>query len=178
MIINELLENEAKYVQKLETGIETYIGSFKSVQLPASLVGRKFIVFSNIELIHEFHAKKFLPELLDCDRDPEKIANVFISNIEGYFFDQYIGYAQNKLRSVEIVKNNRDFFDRFNHDRLGVNSFLILPIQRLPRYQLIFCELIKELVSDDVTENKAAITRCCRAEKALEKLLTIVDEQC
>lgn len=178
MIINELLENEAKYVERLEKGIETYIGGFKSVHLPANLVGRKFLVFSNIELIHDFHAKKFLPELLDCGHDPEKVANVFISNIEGYFFDQYIGYAQNKLNSLEIIKNNRDFFDRFNHDGLGISSFLLQPIQRLPRYQLIFCELIKELVHDDVTENKASITRCCRAEKALEKLLTIVDEQC
>lgn len=178
MIINELLENETKYVETLEKGIDVYINGFKSVHPPASLVGRKFLVFSNIELIHEFHAQKLLPELLDCGHNPEKVANVFISNIEAYFFDQYIGYAQNKLRSQEIVKKNRDFFDRFNHDRLGISSFLIHPIQRLPRYQLIFCELIKELVSDDVTENKASISRCCRAEKALEKLLTIVDEQC
>lgn len=178
MIINELLENEAKYVETLEKGLEVYLEGFKSVHLPASLVGRKFLVFSHIELIHEFHARKFLPELLNCGHDPEKVANVFISNIEEYCFDNYIGYAQNKLRSQEIVKKNRDFFDRFDHDRLGISSFLIQPIQRLPRYQLIFCELIKELVSDDVTENKVAISRCCRAEKGLEKLLTIVDEQC
>jgi hypothetical protein len=60
-------------------------------------------------------------------------------------------------------------------DRLGINSFLLQPIQRLPRYQLLLNEIIKDLTKD--LENcKQAIAACCVAEKNIQRLLDTVNE--
>lgn len=177
MIIEELLENEIKYISHLRRGIEAYVIPFNSVPLPDTLIGKRLIIFSNIEKIHEFHERTFLPMLLDCGYDAEKIADVFTTTIEAHYFDRYIEFVQNKSKSAEICKKNSYFFMQLDNDRLGVNSFLLQPIQRLPRYRLIVSELVKELMKD-VKANKKAISRCCVAEKNIYKLLVSVNEHC
>lgn len=61
-------------------------------------------------------------------------------------------------------------------DKLGINSFLVQPIQRLPKYQLLLSQLIKEfgkqLNEDGV---KLIIAACCRAEKHIQRLLDRVN---
>lgn len=91
----------------------------------------------------------------------------------------YVLYAINRKRAEKLTDMNRAFFaDRQNMmaDRLGVNSFLVQPIQRLPRYQLLLRELIKELgKSLEVIGVKESIASCCRAEKHLQRLLDQVN---
>jgi hypothetical protein len=60
-------------------------------------------------------------------------------------------------------------------DRLGINSFLLQPIQRLPRYKLLLNEIIKDL-SKDLENVKQAIAAFCVAEKNIQKLLDTVNE--
>jgi hypothetical protein len=60
-------------------------------------------------------------------------------------------------------------------DRLGINSFLLQPIQRLPRYQMLLNEIIKDL-SKDLENTKQAIAACCVAEKNIQRLLDTVNE--
>lgn len=60
-------------------------------------------------------------------------------------------------------------------DRLGINSFLMLPIQHLPRYGILLAEMTKELLkSIDVMKNEVAAF--CVAEKNVQRMLTIVNE--
>lgn len=173
----ELLENEIKYISYLRKGIEAYVIPFNTVPLPNTLIGKRLIIFSNIEKIHEFHERSFLPMLVDCGYDVEKIADAFTTTIEAHHFDRYIEFVQNKSKSAEICKKNAYFFMQLDNDRLGVNSFLLQPIQRLPRYRLIISELVKELMKD-VKSNQQAISKCCVAEKNIYKLLMSVNEQC
>lgn len=90
----------------------------------------------------------------------------------------YVLYAINRKRAEKLTDMNRLFFaDRQNivGDRLG-GSFLVQPIQRLPRYQLLLRELIKELgKSLEVVGVKESIASCCRAEKHLQRLLDQVN---
>jgi hypothetical protein len=58
---------------------------------------------------------------------------------------------------------------------LGINSFLLQPIQRLPRYKLLLNEIIKDL-SKDLENVKQAIAAFCVAEKNIQKLLDTVNE--
>lgn len=177
MIISDLLQNEVQYISNLRRGIEAYIQKLKFIQLPDTLIGKRVIIFSNIEHIYEFHKRNFLPMLIQCGYDPEKVANAFIANIENSFFDQYILYAQNNRQSQQLCIRNQYFFQQLDKDSLGINSFLLQPIQRLPRYRLIIDELVKELLKD-VKANKVAITRCCTAERKLNELLGLINEQC
>lgn len=61
-------------------------------------------------------------------------------------------------------------------DSLGIGSFLMQPIQRLPKYQLLLHQLIKEL-GKEVTavgvEEKLRV--CVRAEKEVQRLLDRVN---
>ena len=176
-IIQELLDNEARYIEALKNGINDYIVPFCNVLLPKTLAGKRLQIFSNIEVIYEFHEKKFLPKLLQCGFDPEKVASVFIDFIIKCKFDNYIFYVRERAKSDQICSENKYFFMQLQKDRLGINSFLLQPIQRLPRYQLMLGELAKDLMKD-LEKNKEAIARCCEAEKGIQNLLNIVNEYC
>lgn len=175
MIIEELMDIEKRYIFNLRTGIETYIVPFKSLPLPQSLEGRRFDIFINIEQIREFHETKLLPRLINSGHDPQKIGEVFVELIDSGLFDCYITYVANSDKSLAIHKEHKYFFAQLDRDRLGISSFLLQPVQILPRYRLIFSELVKELFNNDCLGNKAAIKSCFGAESKLHKLLTIVN---
>lgn len=96
------------------------------------------------------------------------------------YFYGYILYAINRYRSEQIFEQNRAFFkERQNQidDKLGLNSVLVQPIQRLPKYKLLLNQLISELgknLEDDGV--KIQIAACCKAEKNLQRLLDTVNE--
>lgn len=177
LIVQELLDNEQRYIEVLKGGINDYIVPFSNMLLPTTLVGKRLSIFSNIEVIYEFHETKFLPNLLECDFDTEKIGRLFTDFIRGNKFDNYIFYAKGRANAEKICKENKYFFMTLQKDRLGINSFLLQPIQRLPRYRLMLNELIKDLARD-LDNNKQAIARCCEAEKEVQKLLCIINEIC
>lgn len=58
---------------------------------------------------------------------------------------------------------------------MGINNFLLRPIQQLPKYKLLINELIKELRTDDEM-NKQEIAVLCIAEKNVSCLLELVNE--
>lgn len=176
-IIQELFNNERSYIEALRNGIKSFVVSFDSLLLPQSLIGRRFILFSNIEAIYEFHETRFLPALLECGFDAVKIANVFIKYIDSNQFDNYIIHVMNKKESLKLCEENKKFLKQLSSDKLGITSFLLQPIQRLPRYRMMIEELVNELLKD-LINNKRAVERCCEAEKIIQKLLRTVDEKC
>lgn len=171
------MDSERIYISTLKQGIDDYIAKFDSYQLPDTLTGQRLNIFANIEKIHEIHEKTFLPKLLDCNFDPEKIGETFTTFIKENKFDNYIVYVLNREKSVKLCRENNYYFKQIQKDRLGIGSFLVLPIQRLPRYQLLLGEIIKELTKD-LNKNKSAIAACCVAEKSVRRLLNDVDEHC
>lgn len=62
-------------------------------------------------------------------------------------------------------------------DSLGIGSFLMQPIQRLPKYQLLLHQLIKDLGKEaTVVEGvKEKLKVCQRAEKEIQRLLDRVN---
>lgn len=70
-------------------------------------------------------------------------------------------------------------------DKLGVTSFLVQPIQRLPKLKLFLENIINTTKLDlNGTQNnsianaaiKYQLALCCRAEKSLERLLKTVND--
>lgn len=172
-----MFEKESSYVQSLKAGVQNYIVTFDAVMLPDSLTIPKYDVFSNIEVILEFHEMKFLPALFACRGNLQKIANVFTRFIEENQFDNYIAYVLNRKKTAKICSENKYFFLQLSKDKLGINSFLLLPVQHLPRYKLLLIELIKELLKD-IHSQKETLVCCCNAEKSIEKLIKNVDKNC
>lgn len=151
--------------------------AFDQVLLPGALVGKKMIIFANVEVIFAFHERSFLPRLLKCDYDPTKIAEAFIISADNNHFDYYITFVINKKKAAKLCTEFAYFFKQLQKDRLGVSSFLLEPVQRLPRYQMLLGEILKELFKN-IDDNKTAIGACCLAEKKIQRLLTIVDTFC
>lgn len=60
-------------------------------------------------------------------------------------------------------------------DKLGINNFLLRPIQQLPKYKLLLNEMIKEL-SCDGELYKHEITVACVAENEVLRMLDMVNE--
>lgn len=93
----------------------------------------------------------------------------------------YILYAINRQKSEKICEVHRNYFKELQSeigDKLGVNSFLVQPIQRLPKYKLLLGQLFSELgkrfeLHDDRIKNE--IAACCLAEKQLQRLLDTVN---
>lgn len=66
--------------------------------------------------------------------------------------------------SLCFLTKFRCFQDRQNemHDKLGINSFLMEPIQRLPKYRLLIDQLAKVL-SPFLEVEKSRLAACSRA---------------
>ncbi|XP_052901390.1 uncharacterized protein LOC128307759 isoform X2 [Anopheles moucheti] len=182
-ILQELLANEANYVQTLGRGIENYVNIMTGKDLPPALRGQKFHIFGNIEKIHNLHQNQFLPMLKNNRASIAGIAETFIWFLENDKFYCYIMFALNRPKSERICNRNLDFFQRRQQevdDKLGLNSFLLQPIQRLPRYKLLLAEINKEILKqmeDTLLESvKDEIGILCKAEKRLERFIDIVNE--
>uniref|UniRef100_A0A182P031 DH domain-containing protein n=1 Tax=Anopheles epiroticus TaxID=199890 RepID=A0A182P031_9DIPT len=182
-ILQELLANEANYVQTLGRGIENYVSIMTGKNLPPALRGQKYHIFGNIEKIHNLHQNQFLPMLESNRASIAGIAETFIWFLENDKFYCYIMFALNRPKSERICNRNLDFFQRRQQevdDKLGLNSFLLQPIQRLPRYKLLLAEINKEILKqmeDTLLESvKDEIGILCKAEKRLERFIDIVNE--
>lgn len=130
---------------------------------------------------------------------------MFVTHVcsqDGYFY-LYIEYAINRKRADTLFQEHESYFRRRQgevNDPLGLKHFLIQPIQRLPKYQLLLYQLIQHLGTQlsrddsdaDYTDDEAKtddddeiekhqhqsnssikmkIASCCVAEKHIQRLL-------
>jgi RhoGEF domain len=179
-LARELMQNERDYIKSLEKGIENYLNPIASnnSEVPEDLRYQKFKLFGNIEEIFSLHKSMVLPHLLSCGDNIHQIAETLINLIQSDAFYCYINYAINHLQAQEFLVSHAAFFTQLQkkcNDRLGVMSFIILPIQKVPRYPLILEEMIKEL-SVDMHVHKQALASLCLAKKKIEKFLARVNQ--
>lgn len=153
------------------------MAKFNTVALPDSLKSQEQNLFSNIEEIHNYHSGTFYPRLVACGFDAEKIAEAFITSINRFQFHIYVIYVMDRKKSEKLCTENEYFFKQIQEDRLGVRSFLLQPVTRLPRYRLLIAEILKSLLKN-IDKNKAAVKACCIAEKTIQRLLNQVNERC
>ena len=175
---------EKTYIAALEKGIADYQVIFRDTELkkhlPDSLRGRDGVIFGNIDRILDFHRDELLPKLLECDRNVTKICEVMCDLIQKDYFYKYVLYAMNRTKSQSICSQHAYFFSQRQAvigDKLGLNSFLVKPIQRLPHYKMLFNQMIVELLKNMEDESlKPLIAICCKTEKYVQKLLDTVNE--
>lgn len=177
-IVHELLQKELTYIGSLERGIEYYLDVIKEggAHVPAVLRHQTFRLFGNIEDILKLHKDSLYPRLMICNGSARLIADTITSFILNELFYCYIIYAINQKSAEQLITSHHEFFESLRYDDiLGVHSFIIQPIQKLPRYKMLLDEMIKEL-SRDVHFNKEALAACCVAEKNVQRLLIRLNE--
>nr|XP_033802216.1 proto-oncogene DBL isoform X2 [Geotrypetes seraphini] len=155
-VINELIETERIYVDELSTVLLGYRAEMENPAmitfLPPSLRNTKNILFGNMPEIYDFHNKVFLQKLESCLGAPEKVGFCFLERRED--FHMYEKYCQNKPRSESLWRQFADstFFQecqRKLEHKLGLDSYLLKPVQRLAKYQLLLKELLKYSINCD-----------------------------
>lgn len=147
-------------------------------EVPEALRHQVFKLFGNIEQICELHKSSVLPRLTVCNGSVQLLAETISSFIKNDQFYCYIVYVINQKFAEQLISCHSQFFEglrTFYHDLQGVNSFLIQPIQRIPKLKMFFDEFIKEL-SKDMPLHKSAAAACCVAEKDIQRLLTRINE--
>ncbi|XP_058986433.1 triple functional domain protein [Musca domestica] len=176
-ILEELIKTEESYVESIWKGLKNYGNVFEQRDLPRGMKGKKYVLFGNIEQIAEFHRDIFLPMLLRNRNNIKQLFDQFQRYIEEDYFYAYVLYAMNNQRSLELCNENKKFFKTMQakcEDNLGINSFLLQPIQRVPRYSLMLKEFIKKLF--DKYPMKPLIDSCCRLDRRLQILLNAINK--
>ncbi|XP_073812324.1 uncharacterized protein [Musca autumnalis] len=178
-ILDELIKTEETYVENLWTGINNYGNMFERKDLPMGLRGKKYVLFGNVEQLAEFHRDEFLPMLHRNKHDLKRLFDEFQHYIEQHCFYGYVLYTMNKQRSLKLCDTYKNYFKLIQtelDDKLGINSFLVQPIQRMARYPLLLTQFITTLFKNRDYVLKPVIESCCRLEKRLRTLLTTTNE--
>ncbi|XP_039569585.1 probable guanine nucleotide exchange factor MCF2L2 isoform X6 [Passer montanus] len=149
-IINELIETERVYVEELQSIIEGYASEMDNPNLvhliPSALQNKKEILFGNLPEIYYFHNRIFLKEIENCIENPELLARCFLKRKED--LQIYEKYCQNKPRSEALWRQCGDsiFFQecqrKLDH-KLSLDAYLLKPVQRITKYQLLLKEMLK-----------------------------------
>ncbi|XP_030065437.1 proto-oncogene DBL [Microcaecilia unicolor] len=155
-VINELIETERIYVDELSTVLVGYRAQMENPAMvtfiPPALRNTKNILFGNMPEIYDFHNKVFLQKLESCLEAPERVGFCFLERRKD--FQMYEKYCQNKPRSESLWRQFADstFFQecqRKLEHKLGLDSYLLKPVQRLAKYQLLLKELLKYSINCD-----------------------------
>ncbi|XP_058493753.1 guanine nucleotide exchange factor DBS isoform X8 [Solea solea] len=163
-IMTELIETERLYVEELQSIMEGYFAELDNSELshltPPSLENKRDVLFGNLPEIYEFHNRTFLRELENCFEKPEMVGTCFLKRKEE--LQVYQKYCQNKPRSEVLWRQCGDslFFQecqkKLDH-KLSLDAYLLKPVQRITKYQLMLKEMLKCSKSDGMLELEEAL---------------------
>ncbi|KAK2839993.1 hypothetical protein Q5P01_013733 [Channa striata] len=149
-VMNELLETERAYVEELLCVLQGYASEMDnpamSHLIPTPLQNKKEILFGNMPEIYHFHKRTFLRELEQYTDCPELVGRCFLERMTD--LQIYEKYCHNKPRSESLWRQCSDcaFFQecqkKLEH-KLGLDSYLLKPVQRITKYQLLLKEMLK-----------------------------------
>ncbi|XP_053404393.1 guanine nucleotide exchange factor DBS-like isoform X2 [Mercenaria mercenaria] len=173
-VLNELIETEKTYVQQLHDILRGYYCEMdnRTMQhlIPEELSSKKDILFANLDQIYKFHHDVFLKDLQSCADCPTKLGKCFVSRKDE--FQMYSIYCQNKPRSEELrtrIGDSNPFFKecqrKLGH-KLPLGAFLLKPVQRITKYQLLLKEMLKYTKDDKVCQQQL--------EESLNTMLEVV----
>ncbi|XP_067266679.1 kalirin isoform X3 [Chanodichthys erythropterus] len=169
-VLNELIQTEKDYVKDLGIVVEGFMKRIEEKGVPDNMKGKDKIVFGNIHQIYDWHKDFFVGELEKCLEDQEKLPELFSKHERR--LHMYVVYCQNKPKSEFIVAEYDSYFEGIQQDvnsRLGISDFLIKPIQRITKYQLLLKDFLKYSM-------KAGLD-CQHIEKAVD-LMSQVPKLC
>lgn len=176
--IQEIVSSEQTYLQQLELLMEYFVKPLKEEKIidEASHIA----LFGQIEMIHNLNGE-FLQEL---QSDMNNVAKAFLKMAP--FFKLYSVYAfdyRNALLLLQHLVSKNAGFRRFlelNESRPEVqrklNSLMIVPIQRVPRYKLLL-EQVLLYTSPADTDFKALRQSVKEIENTVSHINSCVEDQ-
>ncbi|KAI1722932.1 rhoGEF domain-containing protein [Ditylenchus destructor] len=176
-ILDELVSTEESYVRELESIIEYYVKPFEATEntnlIPTNLRGQSDVIFGNLRDLTDFHRRFVLTEFLKNSDSVADICHVLV-NQRHRFLSKYRPYCQNKPLSESLrgggTNANGDnhvtngdqckFFTecqrRAGH-LLPLSAYLLKPIQRITKYQLLLKELLRSCPDNNRNDVQTAL---------------------
>eukprot|EP00475_Leptophrys_vorax_P006006 TRINITY_DN13655_c0_g1_i1.p1 TRINITY_DN13655_c0_g1~~TRINITY_DN13655_c0_g1_i1.p1 ORF type:complete len:806 (+),score=221.61 TRINITY_DN13655_c0_g1_i1:147-2564(+) len=150
---SEIIETEKSYCHGLEILINEFQKPMTLKSEDLNITPKEIaLVFSNLDAIHRFHTV-----MVTQLSNEKNMAKVFSKNAD--FLKMYTQYLNGYEQSIEILtqhsKNKK--FQSFLAERrdsevckgLDIMSYLIMPVQRIPRYELLLRELKRFTLPSD-----------------------------
>jgi hypothetical protein len=160
-IAHELQETETTYLTGLKTLIDKYLSPLKTgswnkkLLLPPQTVKK---LFSDIEIIHNVNAilKSNIDKAMESWGPSSQLGNVFVQVMNFLkVYANYVSTADAQLQEYDsLLKNNKLFMQFVDEVRvsapgmLDIPGYLIMPIQRVPRYFMLLERLMKHTWKD------------------------------
>ena len=134
---------------------------------------KALVLFGNLDDLHDFHASIFYPELERCGANPAAVGRTFLSHCTE-FRSLYSAYCQNMPSARQAISDlggENNPASILHHcqteagHQLPLSSYLLKPMQRLTKYQLLLKDLVE---ASNVVCGKAEL------EEALNELLSVI----
>lgn len=166
-VIEELVKSEHQYIESLNLIVETLMKKPTQEKLLAKEENDK--IFCNIESIYLFHKEFYanLSKSVENFQKNTKIANGIFKMLP--FFKLYYLYCHNFHHSSEEIDRMKavqhPYMEKIktmeyteHMQNLDLSSLLIKPVQRLPKYVLLFKDLMKN--TDELHPDYNDIVQC------------------
>eukprot|EP01125_Pyxidicula_operculata_P003385 TRINITY_DN1407_c0_g1_i5.p1 TRINITY_DN1407_c0_g1~~TRINITY_DN1407_c0_g1_i5.p1 ORF type:complete len:910 (+),score=111.45 TRINITY_DN1407_c0_g1_i5:24-2732(+) len=158
-ICNEILDSEKTYLDNMKKFFDDWIPKLKHAMkiLKSDLVEIINRMVSCVEIIIGIHQKLFdsLAPRVELWREDKKVAEIFLQVAP--YFRVYRNYASNYnavSQAIEKLKSKSPVFSKSlselakQSNVLYIGHYLIMPIQRIPRYELLLKDLLKNTNED------------------------------
>eukprot|EP00466_Bigelowiella_natans_P002068 jgi/Bigna1/90381/estExt_fgenesh1_pg.C_690014 len=189
----EIRQSESTYVESLRTVVDCFAKPFLNsvesndskkkgrgvVSSPAIIERRDAaMLFNNIEEILNLHESK-LSQLINAPN--EEIHKQFetCSSLMARVYSRYTNGYEKAIEVVRKYEANSKFHGlledacRKSNKSLGLMAYLIMPVQRIPRYALLFKELLKS-TSEEQADQRKSIQNALRN---IEEIATVINEK-
>ncbi|XP_050441671.1 rho guanine nucleotide exchange factor 17 [Adelges cooleyi] len=156
-VVVELYDTERSYVESLQTLVNKYLLPLKSTEnavlIEPSVVDEIFYQIPEILMEHEQFLKDLHKRLEIWDAH-QRIGDILLEMFSKKpVIDSYTSFINNWKQAKEAIKatcNSKPAFARYlestareHKGKLALDSLLIMPVQRVPRYELLIQTLLK-----------------------------------
>ncbi|CAK8675505.1 unnamed protein product [Clavelina lepadiformis] len=168
-IAEELLSSEIVYVKQLRQIDQVYYKKIQEASLTKKIIPEADVIkiFGHVTAIYQFHSNFLLPQLQERLKTWEtnpRVGDVMMQAAP--FMKMYALYTQNFDESSNLLKDwltKSEDFALFisliqltqENPNLPLQSYMITPIQRIPRYELLLKDYLKRLPDDAMDRQEA-----------------------
>eukprot|EP01094_Clydonella_sp_ATCC50884_P001575 TRINITY_DN1118_c0_g1_i1.p1 TRINITY_DN1118_c0_g1~~TRINITY_DN1118_c0_g1_i1.p1 ORF type:complete len:1050 (+),score=372.95 TRINITY_DN1118_c0_g1_i1:256-3405(+) len=180
-VAEELLETERTYVQGLSTLISVYMQPIMARDVITKMEARS--LFSVVEALLGCNQEllRSLEERMSAWGEQQgRISDIFLQLVPYLrMYTQYVNNLNNAMTTLDACKRKSKPFSSFLEEKmetetkgLDIGSFLIMPVQRIPRYVLLLKEILKYTDADHGDYDSLR-----NAVEQMEEVATYVNEK-
>eukprot|EP01095_Lingulamoeba_sp_RSL-Kostka_P014924 TRINITY_DN668_c0_g1_i1.p1 TRINITY_DN668_c0_g1~~TRINITY_DN668_c0_g1_i1.p1 ORF type:complete len:356 (-),score=114.96 TRINITY_DN668_c0_g1_i1:298-1365(-) len=176
---DEILSTEKTYVESLALILEQFHDPMKNQKILKSSTIKT--IFCNISTILDVHTN-FLGQLEKaCEVESRELGLVLMK--QAPHLKHYTTYINNYNDAITALINSQNKKSSFNEflaekmnseecNHLPLNAYLIMPVQRIPRYVLLFQDLLKH-----TDERHPDYNNCLTALDDIKEIADFVNEE-